>query len=124
MCAVTHTGVISQFQVSFPFSRPRSSSRQSSARCPAYAQGIANWRRGWSRYYERLRIPKGAAGDRRLPDSVVQDDTEQRAVDLERNVAVVLDEAEFFELVEEEIHARSCRADHLRQRFLRELRHH
>jgi predicted PurR-regulated permease PerM len=27
------------------------------ARAPAYAQSIFTWERGWSRYYERLRIP-------------------------------------------------------------------
>ncbi len=29
------------------------------ARTPSYAQSVATWERGWSRYYERLRIPAG-----------------------------------------------------------------
>src|SRR4051794_7991866 len=37
--------------------------------------------------------------------SVVQDDAQQRAMDRERQVAVIVDEAEPLELVEEEIHA-------------------
>src|SRR6267378_3201780 len=56
--------------------------------------------------------------------SVVQDDAQQRAVDLEREVAVVFDEAESLEFIQKEIHTRARRPDHFRQRRLRHLRHH
>ena len=56
--------------------------------------------------------------------SVVQDDGEQRAVNLDTGVeiAVVLDESEPFEFLHEEIHARPRRADDFRQRLLRDFR--
>src|SRR3989442_3194943 len=53
--------------------------------------------------------------------SIAEDDVEQRAVDLQP--AVILDEAQLPELVHEEADARAGRADHLRQRFLADLRH-
>lgn len=52
--------------------------------------------------------------------SVAQHDTQERAVHFQG--AVVVDEPELPKLVHEEVDARSCRADHLRQDFLRQLR--
>src|SRR5258708_22906335 len=52
--------------------------------------------------------------------SIVQDDAQQRAVDLKRLLAVVIDEAELLKLVQKEIHPRPRRPDHFRQRFLRD----
>jgi hypothetical protein len=49
-------------------------------------------------------------------ESVVQHDTQERSVDLK--TAVILDEAQFPELVHEKIDSRARCADHLRQRFL------
>ena len=46
----------------------------------------------------------------------MEDHAEQRGVDLERTV--VFDQAQFAELVHEEVHARPGRPDHLRQRLL------
>jgi hypothetical protein len=51
-------------------------------------------------------------------DSVVQHDAQQRVVDREGEAAVVFNESEFLELVEEEVHSRARRPDHFRQRFL------
>src|ERR1041384_8636312 len=69
----------------------------------------------------RTRVTKSALpGARRL---VAKDDAEEGAVDLERRLAVVVDEAELLELVEEEIHPRPRGADHLGQRFLRYAGH-
>ena len=50
----------------------------------------------------------------------MQDDGKQRIVDLEP--IVVIDEPQPLELVHEEIHARPGRADHFRERRLRDLR--
>src|SRR5204863_6098292 len=50
--------------------------------------------------------------------SIAENDTEQGAVDPERQFGVVLDETELRELVQEESHARPRRADHLGERFL------
>ena len=50
--------------------------------------------------------------------SVVQDDAQQRAVDFEWLIVVVLDEAELLEFVQKEIHPRARRADHFGERFL------
>jgi hypothetical protein len=50
---------------------------------------------------------------------LVQYHAQERSVDLKS--AVVLDEAQFPELVHEEIDARACCANHLGQRFLRHL---
>src|ERR1700731_650451 len=47
---------------------------------------------------------------------VMQDDVQQRAVDLQ--VTVVINQAHFSKPVHEKAHARSRRADHLRERFL------
>jgi hypothetical protein len=49
-------------------------------------------------------------------ESVVQRDTQERSVDLK--TAVILDEAQFPELVHEKFDSRARCADHLRQRFL------
>ena len=49
----------------------------------------------------------------------MQHDAQERSVDLK--AAVVLDEAQFPELVHEEIDARARCANHLGQRFLRHL---
>src|SRR5687768_15194657 len=49
--------------------------------------------------------------------SLVQDDAEQGAVDLEAG-SVVVDEAELAELVHEEVDARARRADHLGEQLL------
>src|SRR5205809_4709866 len=54
--------------------------------------------------------------------SIVKHDTEQRAVDFERQLAVVFDEAELLELVEKEVHPRSRGTDHFSERFLRHAR--
>jgi len=54
--------------------------------------------------------------------SLVQDDAHQGTVD--GDVAVVVDEPELLELVHEEVHARARRADHLGERFLRDLGQH
>jgi len=48
---------------------------------------------------------------------LVQDNTEERSIDLK--TAVVLNEAELPEFVHEKIDPRACCADHLCQRFLR-----
>jgi hypothetical protein len=69
---------------------------------------------------------KSLAANRRTRDepeamsicSVVQHDAQQRTVDLERELAAVVDEAELLEFVQKEVHARAGRADHLRERFL------
>ncbi len=55
---------------------------------------------------------------RRRCSSVVQNDTQERAIDGDRQLTVVLDEAELLELVEEEVHPGARRADHLRERLL------
>src|SRR5665213_3490981 len=47
--------------------------------------------------------------------SVVQDDAQEGAVDFEGQLAVVFDEAQLLELVQEDIHARARRAHHLRE---------
>jgi hypothetical protein len=52
----------------------------------------------------------------------VQDDAEEGTVNLEP--AVVLDEAQFPEFVHEEVDARACRANHLRQDLLRQFGQH
>src|SRR5256885_13689594 len=50
---------------------------------------------------------------------VVQNHVQQGIMDFQ--CSVVLDEAQFAELVHEKAHPRSGRADHLRQRFLTEV---
>jgi hypothetical protein len=50
---------------------------------------------------------------------VVQNDVQRRATDLK--FSVVFDVAQFAELVHEEAHARSRRADHFRKGFLTKL---
>src|SRR4030095_8525606 len=52
---------------------------------------------------------------------IVQDEAEERGVDLE--VAVVFEEPQVSELVHEEIDARTCRADHFGKGFLGDLRY-
>jgi len=54
------------------------------------------------------------------PVLVVQDNGQEGAIDLD--VAVVFDESEVAELVHEEVDAGAGRADHLGERFLRQLR--
>ena len=49
---------------------------------------------------------------------VVEDDAQQRVVDLDETLAVVFDEAHFPELVQEEVDPRARRADHFGQRLL------
>src|SRR6266700_1013819 len=56
--------------------------------------------------------------------SVVLRDTQQGVVDLERELSSVFDETQSLELVEEEVHPRTRRPDHLRERRLGDLRHH
>src|ERR1043166_5462027 len=90
---------------------------------------MSRW--GWT-----LRVPTREVwsilltGPRRAPEakrteserrSVVEDDVEQRAVDLQPTV--VLDKAQLPKLVHEEADARAGCADHLRQRFLADLGH-
>jgi hypothetical protein len=48
---------------------------------------------------------------------VVQNKCQQRLIDLDPTV-VIFDEAQFFEFVHEEIHARACTADYFRQSLL------
>src|SRR5437762_14373508 len=48
--------------------------------------------------------------------SVVEDDAQERTVYLERALAVVIDETQMLEFVQQEIHAGARRADHLRER--------
>ncbi len=55
--------------------------------------------------------------------SVVHDDGQEGMIDLEA-AAAVLDEAQLLELVHEEADARSRRADHFRERLLRDPRKH
>jgi hypothetical protein len=52
---------------------------------------------------------------------VVQDDVQQGIVDLD--FSVVFDKTQFAEFIHEKAHARSGRADHLRQRFLTKRSH-
>ena len=59
-----------------------------------------------------------AAEARRLA-SLVQHDAQERTVDF--NPSVVFDETQFPELVHEKIDPRARCADHLRERFLRDL---
>src|SRR6202040_4319478 len=64
------------------------------------------------------------SGSPRIPPDlgiVVQDHVQQGIMNLD--FSVVFDEAQFAEFVHEKAHARSRRADHLRQRFLTELSH-
>ena len=49
---------------------------------------------------------------------IVQDDAQQRTVDLDGALTLVLDEAQLSEFVQEEVHPRSSRTDHFRQRLL------
>ena len=53
---------------------------------------------------------------------VVQNDVQQRTVDLD--TSVVPNEAEFPKFVHEEAHARPCRSNHFRQRLLANFRDH
>ncbi len=50
---------------------------------------------------------------------VVQNDIQQRAVDLQS--AIVIDEAQFTEFIHERAHPRSRRANHFRERLLADL---
>src|SRR5712692_11447348 len=77
---------------------------------------------------ERARAREGGTRFRvasmSAPASVVQYDAQEGAVDLEWELPVVLDEAQLLEFVQKEIHPRARRADHLRERFLGDLRDH
>jgi hypothetical protein len=53
---------------------------------------------------------------------LVQDNTQERSIDLK--AAVVLDESQLPEFVHEEVNPWACCADHLRQRFLRHFGEH
>ena len=55
-----------------------------------------------------------------LRGSVLQDGAQQGTVD--REDAVVLDEAEFPEFIHDEVHARACRPDHVREGLVWDLR--
>src|SRR5208337_3988075 len=65
------------------------------------------------------------SGSARIPrfdlGLVVQDDVQQGIMDLD--FSVVFDKTQFAEFVHEKAHARSGRADHLRQRFLTKRSH-
>src|SRR5260370_910484 len=68
---------------------------------------------------------KTLSGSARIPrfdlGLVVQNHVQQGIMDFQ--FSVVFDEAQFAELVHEKAHARSGRADHLRQCFLTKLSH-
>ena len=53
---------------------------------------------------------------------VVENDVEERAVDLQP--AVVVDESQFPEPIHKKAHSRASGADHFCQRFLTDLWHH
>src|SRR4029453_3309873 len=73
----------------------------------------------WATVMDRKDLVACASGRTgRRVRSVVQYDTQQRAVDLQREITGVLDEAKLLELVQKEIHASSRRANHLGERFL------
>jgi hypothetical protein len=76
------------------------------------AQSSPSGQQAWGPGHTITRGNGATCGDR----SVVQDDTEERAVHLEP--AVVFDQAELAELVHEEVHPRARRAHHFGKRLL------
>ena len=90
-------------------------------------QSIDAWAKpGANRWARRAPRLAGAPGTAHIEDerqiailgSVVQHDAQPRTVGLEWELPVIFDETEFLEFVPEDIHARTRRADHLRERFL------
>src|SRR6476620_4025163 len=97
-------------------------SLKSVAISPCRRSGCANSKNGQTSCVSRF--ASGPAGSTRTPAAdhlVVQDDAEKRRVDLD--ISVVLNESKVSELVHEEVDARTRRPDHLRKRFLRDLRY-
>ena len=93
---------------------------------------IAHWARAFQRPISGTRVPEnpsmiirmtlsGSARIRFDCGLVVQNHIQQGIMDLK--FSVVFDESQFAEFVHEKAHARSCRADHIRQHFLTELSH-
>src|SRR5712672_3913793 len=64
----------------------------------------------------------GSARISRFDLGLVEQNNVQQGI-MNLDFSVVFDEAQFAEFVHEKAHARSGRADHLRQRFLTELSH-
>jgi hypothetical protein len=109
LCACWAVMVVGQYLVTWCHTRPpgRSFSRFIHARVLRRRAELARPRRAWP---ESLRSAQ----------SVAQDHTQKRVVDLQ--AAVVLDESELPKLVHEEVHARTRRPHHLGERFLRQSR--
>src|ERR1700720_2001628 len=77
--------------------------------------------RGWNRMPANLSTKQEVCSPnspkRESCPLLVQDNTQQRSIDLKS--AVVFDESELPEFVHEEVNPWACCADHLRQRLLR-----
>src|ERR1700730_4936202 len=94
---------------------------------------IAHWAPASCRQISGTSVPESLSmsselttlsGSARIPPDlgiVVQDHVQQGIMDLE--FSVVFDETQFAESVHKKAHARSRRADHLRQRFLTKISH-